>query len=288
MSANSYLPVREVTRETNVSKLIEAVRGYQAKANYCLGGSIPISSEATLQTSPENIITCPPIAIRFDSVDDSIEKIVLPVSDLEALSKLVRACDPATFGLGGKDVLDTTYRKAGKMDKEDFSTNFHPSDFGIVDAISQALLPGYSMLSKNQENPESDELMGVVAELYKLNVGSHFVIVLIKMLRRDRSTLGPLASSVSTLIHQEVLHSLEVWLCACRIPTEVGVTRHHYATDRRITCSTGGNLRVTHKGHDTIFDWGGDNPNEIKWAAFYSDCEHEALEVISGHRITLT
>jgi hypothetical protein len=27
---------------------------------------------------------------------------------------------------------------------------------------------------------------------------------------------------------------------------------------------------------------------DIQWAAFYSDCEHEVLEVTSGHRITLT
>lgn len=45
---------------------------------------------------------------------------------------------------------------------------------------------------------------------------------------------------------------------------------------------------MTHKGHDSVFDWSGDNANEIKWAAFYSDCEHEVLEVKSGHRITLT
>jgi hypothetical protein len=26
----------------------------------------------------------------------------------------------------------------------------------------------------------------------------------------------------------------------------------------------------------------------VQWAAFYSDCEHEVLEVTAGHRITLT
>lgn len=29
-------------------------------------------------------------------------------------------------------------------------------------------------------------------------------------------------------------------------------------------------------------------PSAIKWAAFYSDCEHEVLEVTAGHRVTLT
>lgn len=51
---------------------------------------------------------------------------------------------------------------------------------------------------------------------------------------------------------------------------------------------TGGQLTVSHKGHKTTFDWSNSDSKAIKWAAFYSDCEHEVLEVKSGHRITLT
>lgn len=37
------------------------------------------------------------------------------------------------------------------------------------------------------------------------------------------------------------------------------------------------------------FDWGAKSDHaRIHWAAFYSDCEHEVLEVTSGHRLTLT
>lgn len=56
----------------------------------------------------------------------------------------------------------------------------------------------------------------------------------------------------------------------------------------------GGQLTVNNNGaasENVIFVWSTtDNaaPAEIKWAAFYSDCEHEAHEVISGHRVTLT
>ena len=50
----------------------------------------------------------------------------------------------------------------------------------------------------------------------------------------------------------------------------------------------GGQLRVAHKGQETIIDWGQKEADKIQWAAFYSDCEHEVLEVKSGHRITLT
>ena len=54
----------------------------------------------------------------------------------------------------------------------------------------------------------------------------------------------------------------------------------------------GGQLKVRHKGQETIFDWSmladpGKTPH-IEWAAFYSDCEHEVMEVSSGQRLTLT
>lgn len=47
-------------------------------------------------------------------------------------------------------------------------------------------------------------------------------------------------------------------------------------------------MKISHKGHETIFDWSNDNANCIQWAAFYSDCEHEVFEVKTDHRITLS
>ncbi|KAF7574171.1 P4Hc domain containing protein [Pyrenophora tritici-repentis] len=49
----------------------------------------------------------------------------------------------------------------------------------------------------------------------------------------------------------------------------------------------GGQLVVRHQGQVTVFDWSGP-ARDVQWAAFYSDCEHEVLEVTSGYRITLT
>lgn len=49
----------------------------------------------------------------------------------------------------------------------------------------------------------------------------------------------------------------------------------------------GGQLQVRHSGREFTFDWGS-STDAVSWAAFYSDCEHEVLEVTSGHRITLT
>lgn len=54
----------------------------------------------------------------------------------------------------------------------------------------------------------------------------------------------------------------------------------------------GGQLKVRHKGEETTYDWSmlADHAKtpHIEWAAFYSDCEHEVMEVSSGHRLTLT
>jgi uncharacterized protein YndB with AHSA1/START domain len=45
---------------------------------------------------------------------------------------------------------------------------------------------------------------------------------------------------------------------------------------------------VRHRGHEVSFDWSSKEASSIQWAAFFSDCEHEVLEVTKGHRVTLT
>lgn len=88
------------------------------------------------------------------------------------LSALVDACQPATFGFGGKDVLDESYRKATKLDASAFSTNFHPHDCGILGSVQQILLP--SMVAGGQNIGVGPQ--GARAELYNLNV--RFVLFL--------------------------------------------------------------------------------------------------------------
>ena len=54
---------------------------------------------------------------------------------------------------------------------------------------------------------------------------------------------------------------------------------------------SGGNLVLHHLKEEVIFDWSStpDHPAKaIKWAAFFSNIEHEILPVTSGHRVTLT
>jgi hypothetical protein len=87
----------------------------------------------------------------------------------KVLQQLVKDCKPATFGFEGKDVLDEEIRKAGKLETGELSTSFNPYDYGIVDAIAHALLPG---IVKPDSLGVNAEHWGVVAELYKLNAYS--------------------------------------------------------------------------------------------------------------------
>ena len=76
-------------------------------------------------------------------------------SDLERLSN---ACQPATFGVNQQNVLDETYRKAGKMDANAFSSKFNLERSGLLDGIRAHMLEGH------------DENKTIETELYKLNV----------------------------------------------------------------------------------------------------------------------
>ncbi|KAJ7186428.1 hypothetical protein C8R46DRAFT_1272968 [Mycena filopes] len=85
----------------------------------------------------------------------------------EDLVAVASACDQATFGVDEKDVLDESYRKAGKMDLTKFASRFDVVASGLVDAISPDILQG--------QGADGDKTLR--AELYKLNVygpGSFF------------------------------------------------------------------------------------------------------------------
>ncbi|TCD61299.1 hypothetical protein EIP91_008668, partial [Steccherinum ochraceum] len=65
--------------------------------------------------------------------------------------------DPATFGRNGEDVLDESYRKAGKVDAANFAFTFDLPGTGLLHALTEKFLDG-----------QVDAV--VRAERYKLNV----------------------------------------------------------------------------------------------------------------------
>ncbi|KAI1087326.1 hypothetical protein F5B19DRAFT_77861 [Rostrohypoxylon terebratum] len=235
-------------------------------STFTCGGSIPIfaapqsSSEAGTTTQDVPLVEAdglhsPPITIRWDSrQSDTTHKVTLPidVSDNDSQAKfslLVNDCQPASFGYQGKDVYDEKVRKATKLDSSDFSTSFCPYSLGVIDTIAQVLLP--SSLSGNS-------MTGVRAELYKLNFYS--------------APSGFFKAHVDTPRSEAQFGSLVVSL-PCR--------------------HEGGQLIVRHAGHSVTYDWSASKakegaPSQLQWAAFYSDCEHEVLELTEGHRLTLT
>ncbi|KAK7994941.1 hypothetical protein PG990_013714 [Apiospora arundinis] len=250
---------------------------------FACGGSLPVGEPAKTAEGATKVPTPTgdakknhdPITIRWDVNDskdaagrkkaEACTKLNLPlipgagVGDETSLKRLVQHCQPATFGRGGKDVYDESYRRAGKMDPTSFCTTFDPYIAGIIDTVAQVLLPSVY---------DSATHRGVRAELYKLNVYS--------------APSGKFKPHVDTPRSREQFGSLVVCL-----PVD----------------HEGGQLKVRHKGEEMTFDWSTNptsqtNQNKkykskpdtqaIHWAAFYSDCEHEVLEVTSGHRITLT
>ncbi|PYH31272.1 2OG-Fe(II) oxygenase [Aspergillus neoniger CBS 115656] len=186
--------------------------------------------------------------------DSTAQKLTLPVpsetnhSSIHGPQSLLDACQPASFGRGGQDILDPEYRRAGKLDTDRFLTSFHPADFGIIELIEQILLPGISSGTENRL-----QFRKLKAELYKLNVYS--------------GPSGLFRKHVDTPRSEHQIGSLVVCL-----PCEF----------------EGGNLTVQHHGQETNFDWSRQSSSSIQWAAFYSDCEHEIKTIKSGHRITLT
>ncbi|KAL1692036.1 hypothetical protein GGG16DRAFT_112548 [Schizophyllum commune] len=73
----------------------------------------------------------------------------------DQLQRLEAACERATFGRNQEDVLDETYRKAGKMDTSNLSTNFSPPP-SFLGHVRDELLQRHDTR--------------LVYELYKLNV----------------------------------------------------------------------------------------------------------------------
>lgn len=149
--------------------LEESIANEKAAASFVCGGTIPVKET---DIGPAISHSTSPVHIFWAAKDDiEARKLILPlesspISDSSAarLNQLVADCEPASFGRGKKDVIDPSYRKAGKLDPHRFASSFHPADFGIIEQIEQILLPA---VGGNGGVLASRELH---AELYKLNV----------------------------------------------------------------------------------------------------------------------
>lgn len=282
-----------------LQKLASAVDGHAATATFACGGSVPLSDLSTDNLGSGAQTLLPSVTLRWDSKDAYMNqsKITFPLPHLDdvsrsMLSRLLHHCEPATFGVGGQDVLDEGYRKAAKLDTSQFSTDFHPHDCGIVDSIHQILLP--STIRGGQVVGIGPQ--GVRAELYKFNVcKSNYCQVASGLSKTSRFTPHPPVNFCHMWIpHAESCNLapssyaclVNMKVCDSKISTAAASTLiYYYKADR---FQPGGELRVKHRGETVDFAWGHTSQQSIQWAAFYGDCEHEVLEVTEGYRITLT
>ncbi|SPQ20420.1 395e13ec-bd05-4163-82fc-4c0ce8aa25bc [Thermothielavioides terrestris] len=242
-------------------ELRESVAKETVAVTFACGGSVPVVPslvDAAEEADDEALraTSCLPIDLRWDSDEkatlSSETKLTLPLepNTENNLDRLIKDMTPATFGRGGEHVYDESYRKALKLDPTRFSSTFNPYELGIVDTIAQTLLPSLR---------HSQQTRSVKAELYKLNASLY------------SGPSGKFKAHVDTP----------------RSPTQFGSLVVCLPLEHR-----GGALEVRHKGKTVTFDWSNSKDDgkgaSVGWAAFYSDCEHEVLEVTEGHRLTLT
>ncbi|KAJ6469401.1 hypothetical protein C8R45DRAFT_908810 [Mycena sanguinolenta] len=109
------------------------------------------------------------LSIYYDTEGENnprcLHRIDLGNATEDELAELTAACQKATFRVGGADVLDESYRKAGKMDLGRFAPRFDVS--GLLETVAPEILKG--------QNSGEDKFLK--AEPYKLNVygpGSFF------------------------------------------------------------------------------------------------------------------
>ncbi|KAF3009733.1 hypothetical protein E8E13_009219 [Curvularia kusanoi] len=126
---------------------------------YACGGVVLIREDANDLHATE------PVVIHWDA-GELIHRVKIPVPEKTAkqaweaaMQQLIDDMQPASFGYRGKDVIDGSYRNAVKLDSSAFTTNFCPYKVGIIDTLSQSLLP-----------IRNERYQGICADLYKLNI----------------------------------------------------------------------------------------------------------------------
>ncbi|KAK5238133.1 hypothetical protein LTR47_001226 [Exophiala xenobiotica] len=129
--------------QIGVERLKEVIGGAETGAAFCCGGRIPIVLAGGTGTTPDNLTRSLPVVVRFDTAKGGTHKVIFSGSAGPALfgvNYLVQQCQPATFGVGGREVHNQEPRKEVELDATQFSTNIDPYTLGILDIVSKTLL----------------------------------------------------------------------------------------------------------------------------------------------------
>ena len=107
-------------QEEHVKRLTSALADAKSKAMFACGGTLPTELAHATQASAQTV------TIR-SGPDGAGNTLMLPATGgTTAFEKLLTSCTPASFGKGGEEVHDETYRKATKLDVDAFCTDFSP------------------------------------------------------------------------------------------------------------------------------------------------------------------
>ncbi|KAL6079000.1 Fe2OG dioxygenase domain-containing protein [Balamuthia mandrillaris] len=230
-------------------------------ARFCCTGSVPLKNDQLnlyFRAAQNNVSSS---ASSSSSSSSSFNGITFPMEQPEQLSALLAACSKATFGRGTEEVLDTTYRDAYKLDCPHFAVaDFHPCEALIAEDVHRAMMP---------------EARAVRLETYKLNV---------------YGPGGRFKSHVDTPRSPDMFGSLVVCLPTAFSGGQLLIHHPLSSSSSSSSSSIASSSEGSRKQDHVTVDWssGPEVPKQIRWAAFYSDCEHEILPVTDGYRVTIT
>ncbi|KAI7390223.1 hypothetical protein D0859_17006, partial [Hortaea werneckii] len=156
-SSTSTSSAPPTTEEACLAALEAALQKTTRRATFTCSGRLPITPNPRLTPSGaltprtnlqvhEQTLATKPITIRWGAHGTG-KTLSLPLQqppeaeDAARLQDLLAACYPATFGREGQDVYDPEYRRAGALGPGEFMTDFCPYEAGIVDVVTQVLVP---------------------------------------------------------------------------------------------------------------------------------------------------
>ena len=149
--------------ERGILKLLtKAVDGQRVTARYCCGGRVRSMPPTTLPFQDEKPRKVPRLTMRWDDAEDRRgRKIHFPHNDSPSGSRTKLDAQIETLA----DRCGVT----GLLDDSRFSINFDPHFYGIIDVITQVLLPGF----ESEILKGVPECRGIRAKLSNLQVSIH-------------------------------------------------------------------------------------------------------------------
>ncbi len=271
---DSIAQVRGMTFPDHPPDGLEGVRAAleQARRPFFCTGTIPLDS-----TNPISIL----FRNKGNSDPATFTAVQFPLKSDDDIKPLLDASHQALFGRGDQNVLDPSYRRALVLHKGDFGIHpagsLEPHGLGILTSISESLLES-SVLTERDAGSVIEQKESIFEWDWAIGVLSGRDYTSERGEERRRSIIARLdklnvysegdffKGHVDTPSSEEMFGTLLI-----NLPVE------HEGGQLTIKEPLRGNER-----EEFTTGWG--KASGFEWVAFFSDCEHEVLPVIRGHR----